>query len=85
MYVAVQQMVGMMGGPIGASFIIHSSVCASSDHASLAQLISISFFMSGLCTVIQVTFGVRYIIIIYTLYDYIRYYYIITQFSAATQ
>ena len=53
-------MAGILAGPIGAAFIIHSAVCASSDHASLAQLISISFFMSGLCTVLQVTFGVRY-------------------------
>jgi len=55
----MQQVALMLGGPIGASFIIHSSVCAGSDHAALAKLISISFFMSGLCTILQVTFGVR--------------------------
>jgi len=58
--VAGQQVAGMLGGPLGAAFILHSAVCASSDHTSLAQLISISLFMSGLCTILQVTFGVRY-------------------------
>jgi len=50
----------MVGGLLSCVFILHSSVCAASDHASLAQLISISLFMGGLCTILQVTVGVRY-------------------------
>ena len=56
----VQQVVGNLGGPVGSAFIIHSSVCGSTDQAFLAQLISISMFMGGLCTVLQTTVGVRY-------------------------
>ena len=48
-----------MTGPVGSAFIIHSSVCGSSDQTFLAQLINISVFMSGLCTMLQVTVGVR--------------------------
>jgi len=49
----------MLGGPVTMAFLIHSNVCGSSNDAFLAHLISISLFMSGLCTMLQVTIGVR--------------------------
>ena len=49
-----------VGGPVVTAFIIHSKVCAEGDQAFLAQLIGVSIFMSGLCTLLQVTFGIRF-------------------------
>lgn len=49
-----------VGGPVVTAFIIHSKVCAEGDQAFLAQLIGVSVFLSGLCTLLQVTFGIRF-------------------------
>ena len=56
----IQQVAGTLSRSVVAAFILHSSVCGSTDQAFLAQLISISVFISGLCTVLQTAVGVRY-------------------------
>ena len=67
-FARVQQVATVLGGPVTAAFIIHSAVCGSNDHVFLAKLISISMFISGLCTIIQVTIGVRSHHVHYTFY-----------------
>jgi len=57
--VCFQQVIGMLSGPVTTSFIIQTCVCAVDDQQFLAQLIGLSVFMSGICTVIQVTIGIR--------------------------
>ena len=54
-----QQILSTISGPVAESMIISTLVCGQNDHAFQAELIGTSVFMSGLCTLLQVTFGLR--------------------------
>lgn len=56
---AFQQVMNVISGPVAVSFIIQHTVCAQNDPTFLAELIGTSVFMNGLCTLLQVTFGIR--------------------------
>ncbi|KAM6954482.1 solute carrier family 23 member 1-like [Aplochiton taeniatus] len=47
------------GGIISIPLVLSQGLCLQHDSLSQSQLISTIFFVSGLCTLLQVTFGVR--------------------------
>ena len=58
----LQQAVGSMRGPISVVFVLHPTLCAEGDDEFLGQLMSVAFFVTGVSTIIQATFGLRYIL-----------------------
>ena len=48
-----------LSGPVAVCFVVHKTVCAEGDLLFLSELVGTTIFMCGLCTLIQVTFGIR--------------------------
>ena len=46
-------------GPLVVTHVIRQDVCAGNDDIFYARLMSTAIFMSGVATIMQVTFGVR--------------------------
>ncbi|OQR78006.1 solute carrier family 23 member 2-like [Tropilaelaps mercedesae] len=49
----------MMGGTISYPFIVAPKLCIPDDHPARGSLVSTIFFVSGIGTLLQTTFGVR--------------------------
>uniref|UniRef100_A0A8C5QU29 Solute carrier family 23 member 1 n=1 Tax=Leptobrachium leishanense TaxID=445787 RepID=A0A8C5QU29_9ANUR len=56
---ALQHYILAFGGIIAIPLILAEPLCVKHDHAVKSQLISTIFFVSGLCTLLQTTFGTR--------------------------
>lgn len=56
---AFQHFLTMFSGVLAIPLILSSSLCLSEDPGTLAELIGTIFFVSGLVTLLQATFGVR--------------------------
>ena len=55
----VQSFLGMMGGLLATPLVVASSLCISGDNVATREVISTSFFVSGIATLMQLTFGTR--------------------------
>ncbi|KAM3603143.1 uncharacterized protein V6R79_017231 [Siganus canaliculatus] len=58
-FLALQHYLTAFGGIISIPLILSESLCLQHDSLTQSRLINTIFFVSGLCTVLQVTFGVR--------------------------
>ena len=54
-----QQYLTAFGSTITVPFVLYKALCIAEDGVGLSQLISTIFFVSGISTLIQTTFGVR--------------------------
>eukprot|EP00918_Siedleckia_nematoides_P032334 GHVU01070028.1.p1 GENE.GHVU01070028.1~~GHVU01070028.1.p1 ORF type:complete len:561 (+),score=18.33 GHVU01070028.1:91-1773(+) len=54
-----QHYLTMFGATIVIPFALAPALCSSGDTVGISELISTIFFISGLCTLLQTTFGVR--------------------------
>lgn len=50
----------MIGGTLSQPFIISGAMCFANNPLVLSEILSTLVFVSGLITVLQTTFGVRY-------------------------
>lgn len=55
----VQHYLTAFGGIISIPLILSEGLCLQHDSLSQGRLINTIFFVSGLCTLLQVTFGIR--------------------------
>ncbi|XP_077452465.1 xan_ur_permease domain-containing protein isoform X1 [Stigmatopora argus] len=55
----IQHCLTAFGGIIAIPLILSQGLCLQHDGLSQSQLISTIFFVSGICTLLQVTFGIR--------------------------
>lgn len=55
----VQHYLTAFGAMIAIPLLLSEGLCLRHDGLTQSRLINTSFFVSGLCTVLQVTFGVR--------------------------
>ncbi|XP_029985119.1 solute carrier family 23 member 1-like [Sphaeramia orbicularis] len=58
-FLAIQHYLTAFGGIISIPLILSEGLCLQHDSLTQGRLINTIFFVSGLCTVLQVTFGVR--------------------------
>ncbi|XP_058469760.1 solute carrier family 23 member 1-like isoform X1 [Solea solea] len=58
-FLAIQHYLTAFGGIISIPLIVSEGLCLQHDSLTQSQLINTIFFVSGLCTILQVTFGVR--------------------------
>ncbi|KAM9840287.1 solute carrier family 23 member 1-like [Aulostomus maculatus] len=58
-FLAVQHYLTAFGGIISIPLILSEGLCLQHDGLTQSHLINTIFFVSGLCTILQVTFGVR--------------------------
>ncbi|XP_014857393.1 PREDICTED: solute carrier family 23 member 2-like [Poecilia mexicana] len=58
-FLAVQHYLTAFGGIISIPLILSEGLCLQHDTLTQGLLINTIFFVSGLCTILQVTFGVR--------------------------
>ncbi|KAG7509549.1 solute carrier family 23 member 1-like [Solea senegalensis] len=58
-FLAIQHYLTAFGGIIAIPLIVSEGLCLQHDSLTQSQLINTIFFVSGLCTILQVTFGVR--------------------------
>ncbi|XP_076612790.1 solute carrier family 23 member 1-like [Chaetodon auriga] len=58
-FLAMQHYLTAFGGIISIPLILSEGLCLQHDSLTQGRLINTIFFVSGLCTVLQVTFGVR--------------------------
>ena len=57
----LQQYLTMFGATVALPLIICPALCIEETDPARAYIISTIFFVSGLITIIQATFGVRYV------------------------
>ena len=50
----------MLGGTLAIPFILSGPMCFASNTLAISEILSTIFFVSGLVTLLQSTFGVRY-------------------------
>lgn len=50
----------MLGGTLAIPFILSGPMCFSNNTLAISEVLSTIFFVSGLVTLLQSTFGVRY-------------------------
>lgn len=50
----------MLGGTLAIPFILSGPMCFSNNTLAISEILSTIFFVSGLVTLLQSTFGVRY-------------------------
>ena len=55
-----QQYLTMFGSTVSIPFILCPLLCIKEDDPARGYIISTMFFVSGIVTLLQVTFGVRY-------------------------
>ncbi|XP_044026151.1 solute carrier family 23 member 1-like isoform X2 [Siniperca chuatsi] len=58
-FLAIQHYLTAFGGIISIPLILSEGLCLQHDSLTQSRLINTIFFVSGLCTLLQVTFGVR--------------------------
>ncbi|KAM7395702.1 hypothetical protein PAMA_007124 [Pampus argenteus] len=58
-FLAIQHYLTAFGGIISIPLLLSEGLCLQHDSLTQSHLINTIFFVSGLCTVLQVTFGVR--------------------------
>uniref|UniRef100_A0A3Q1EQ65 Solute carrier family 23 member 1-like n=1 Tax=Acanthochromis polyacanthus TaxID=80966 RepID=A0A3Q1EQ65_9TELE len=58
-FLAFQHYLTAFGGIISIPLILSEGLCLQHDSLTQSRLINTIFFVSGLCTILQVTFGVR--------------------------
>lgn len=58
-FLPVQHYLTAFGAMIAIPLLLFEGLCLRHDGLTQSQLINTSFFVSGLCTILQVTFGVR--------------------------
>uniref|UniRef100_A0A3P8TFB7 Solute carrier family 23 member 2 n=1 Tax=Amphiprion percula TaxID=161767 RepID=A0A3P8TFB7_AMPPE len=58
-FLALQHYLTAFGGIISIPLILSEGLCLQHDSLTQSRLINTIFFVSGLCTILQVTFGVR--------------------------
>ena len=58
-YCPLQHYLTAFGGILSIPLILAEGLCLQHDSLTQSRLINTIFFVSGLCTVLQVTFGVR--------------------------
>ncbi|XP_035534745.1 solute carrier family 23 member 1-like [Morone saxatilis] len=58
-FLAIQHYLTAFGGIISIPLILAEGLCLQHDSLTQSHLINTIFFVSGLCTLLQVTFGVR--------------------------
>ena len=62
-----QQYLTMFGATVSIPFILCPLLCISENDPARGYIISTMFFVSGIITLLQVTFGVRYEILLLTI------------------
>ena len=50
----------MLGGTLAVPFILSGPMCFANNTLVISEVLSTTFFVSGLITFFQCTFGVRY-------------------------
>uniref|UniRef100_A0A3Q3GS86 Solute carrier family 23 member 1-like n=1 Tax=Labrus bergylta TaxID=56723 RepID=A0A3Q3GS86_9LABR len=58
-FLAIQHYLTAFGGILSIPLILSEGLCLQHDSLTQSRLINTIFFVSGLCTLLQVTFGVR--------------------------
>ncbi|KAM4521436.1 solute carrier family 23 member 1-like [Odontesthes bonariensis] len=58
-FLAIQHYLTAFGGMISIPLILSEGLCLQHDSLTQSRLINTIFFVSGICTILQVTFGVR--------------------------
>ncbi|CAN9507678.1 unnamed protein product [Ophioblennius macclurei] len=58
-FLAIQHYLTAFGGNISICFVLAEGLCLQHDSLTQSYLINNLFFVCGLCTVLQVTFGIR--------------------------
>ncbi|TWW69090.1 Solute carrier family 23 member 2 [Takifugu flavidus] len=58
-FLAIQHCLTAFGATISIPLILSEGLCLQHDSLTQSHLINSIFFVSGLCTLLQVTFGVR--------------------------
>ncbi|CDQ89162.1 unnamed protein product, partial [Oncorhynchus mykiss] len=56
----IQHLLTAFGGIIAIPLILSQGLCLQHDGLTQGHLISTIFFVSGVCTLLQVTFGIRF-------------------------
>ena len=56
----VQHYLTMVGGTLSIPFILSGPMCFANNTLVISEVLSTIFFVSGLVTLLQCTFGVRY-------------------------
>ena len=56
-----QHYLTMLGGTLAIPFIISGPMCFANNTLAISEVLSTIFFVSGLVTVLQATFGVRFV------------------------
>nr|XP_040024458.1 uncharacterized protein LOC120812482 isoform X3 [Gasterosteus aculeatus aculeatus] len=68
----IQHCLTAFGGIIAVPLILSGGLCLQYDGLTQSHLISTIFFVSGICTLLQVTFGVRTTVLIILFSQYLR-------------
>lgn len=56
-----QHYLTMLGGTLAIPFILSGPMCFANNTLAISEVLSTIFFVSGLVTVLQATFGVRFV------------------------
>ena len=51
----------MLGGTLAIPYILSGPMCFANNTLAISEVLSTIFFVSGLVTLLQTTFGVRYL------------------------
>ncbi|XP_078076162.1 xan_ur_permease domain-containing protein isoform X2 [Mustelus asterias] len=59
LFLGTQHFLTALGGTVAIPLLLSRELCLQHDHVTQGYLISTMFFVSGMCTLLQVLFGVR--------------------------
>ena len=60
----------MFGAAVAVPLILSDALCMSGDPVAISEVICTVFFVSGIVTFLQATFGVRYMYILDLVFTY---------------
>lgn len=67
----LQHYLTAFGSTLSVPLVLQSAMCIDDDRVGLSEIISTIFFVSGLSTLLQTTFGVRHVKNILTFLNYL--------------
>lgn len=67
----LQHYLTAFGSTLSVPLVLQSAMCIGDDRVGLSEIISTIFFVSGLSTLLQTTFGVRHVKNILTFLNYL--------------
>ena len=62
MFLGFQHYLTMIGGTVSIPFLLCPELCISNTDPARGYIISTLFFVSGIVTLLQTTFGIRFVI-----------------------